>query len=234
MKNSEVFLSTYNQLDNYLRSKAGAVNHVSFASIVNQVAERKGVVKYYKKHLIEYNELRNAIVHERIDGRVIAEPNDDAVAEFKSIYDKISSPKSITEICRHEVKILEQTASLAEALNLMKTHDFSQIPIYNEHHFVCMLNSETIASWLSNHLTTGQKELSNTKIEEVIKYKTQYKKTLIQSRKTNIYDIIKLYKENVYDPVQIDAILITHSGKVTEKPITIITDEDIPCILKAY
>lgn len=234
MKNSDKFLSAYNKLDHFLRAMNHSENHVSFSSLVHRLSEKKRVIKQYKKQLSKYNELRNIIVHERLDGQVIAEPNDFALAEFEKICDNIMSPKSIHEVCQNKVRILQTNDMLTDALRLMKSNDYSQLPVYEDKKFVCMLNADTISAWLRSNIDDELVSITETNIAEVIKFRTTYKKTVIKSRRTNIYDILDIYKKNVYEPVQIDAILITHNGKDTEKPLAIITDEDIPMILSNF
>jgi len=234
MKKSEEFLSVYNKTDHYLRTFDNTDKYVNFSTIVSRTADKNGVVKQYKKKLLEYNDLRNAIVHERIDGKVIAEPNQYALDDFKKIFTKISSPDLILSICNHKVKILDEGALLTEALMIMKQEDFSQIPIYRDNTFLCMLNSEIISSWLRNSIEEEMISIVETTVKEVIQFQVDNKKTIVKSRNINIYEIIDLYKKSAYEPLQIDAILITQNGKKNEKPLTIITDSDIPSILEHF
>jgi predicted transcriptional regulator len=234
MKNSERFLSTFNKLDNFLGRFDGQGHHVSFSSNVHRLKKKNRAIRHYEKKLVEYNELRNAIVHDRIDGRVIAEPNDFAVNEFETIFKKISSPKKVIELCQGPVESLKMTDGISKALSLMKAYDYSQIPIYDERTFMGMLNAETITNWLSNSIKDDLISLSDTRIEQVLEHRKDYKKTIFKSRNVNVYELMELYKKNVYEPKQIDAIVITHNGKPYEKPLAIITDYDIPLILREY
>lgn len=234
MKNSDKFLSLYNKLDNHLRALEKSENYVSFSSIVNRLSKKRREVHQFKKQLFEYNDLRNAIVHERIDNRVIAEPNDFAVEEFEKIYKRITSPEMITRVCNHDVKRLQIDDMLVDALMLMQANDFSQIPIYDGKVFHDMLNTESITAWMKSSISDDLISLKETSVRDILSYKTNYKKTVFKSRKMNVYEVMAIYKKNVYEPKQIDAIIITHSGKKDEKPLTIITDFDIPLILEHF
>lgn len=232
MKNSEMFLSTYNKLDHYLKGLDHSEQYRSFSSVLNRLKKSNKVVSHYEKKLKSYNNLRNAIVHERMDGKVIAEPNDYAVNDLNLIYEKISSPKSICDVCKHSIIKLDHRDSLSTALVTMKENDFSQLPVYNGDDFVEMLNSETISSWMAHNIEQDIVSIEETKISDVLHFKSDYRLTLFQSRNANIYEILDLYKDNAYKSKQIDAIIITHNGKKSEKPITIITDDDIPVLLE--
>ncbi|MBI9014974.1 MAG: CBS domain-containing protein [Clostridiales bacterium] len=232
MKNSESFLSTYNKLDHYLKGLDPSDHYRSFSSVLNRLKESNKVVSHYEKKLKSYNNLRNAIVHERMDGKVIAEPNDYAVNDLNSIYMKISSPRSICDVCKHNIIKLNHKDSLSTALTVMKENDFSQLPVYNGDDFVEMLNTETVSSWMAHNIEQDTVSIQETKVSDVLCFKSDYRVTLFHSRDTNIYEILELYKDNAYNSKQIDAIIITHNGKKTEKPITIITDYDIPVLLE--
>jgi len=232
MKNSERFLSTYNKLDHYLKGLDQSDHYRSFSSVLNRLKKSHKVINHYEKKLKSYNNLRNAIVHERIDGTVIAEPNDYAVSDLNSIYMKISSPRSILDVCKHSITKLNHKDSLSTALTVMKENDFSQLPVYKGDVFVEMLNTETVSSWMAHNIKQGIVSIQETKVSDVLHFKSDYRVTLFQSRNASIYEILDLYKDNAYYSKQIDAIIITHNGKVTEKPITIITDYDIPILLE--
>lgn len=234
MNNSDQFLSIYNKLDNELRSMDHAENYVGFTSIVNRLSKSRKLIKHFRNQLLEYNDLRNAIVHERIDGRVIAEPNDYALKDFQRIYDRIVSPKLALDVCKGSVKSLKSESKLSAALNLMQKDNLSVIPIYDHGAFVEMLNAETITAWLKNNIRTDAVNLSDTLIKDVLSYRSDQKKTVLVSRNTSVFEIIDIYKKNVYEANQIDAILVTHNGKASEKPLGLIDDSDIPMILDGF
>ncbi len=234
MKNSEIYLSTYNKLDNFLREIDDSPNYVGFTSLVKNLRHKHKMVSHFYKELLEYNDLRNAIVHERIDGKVIAEPNDFAVNEFTHIYESILSPKTIYDVCRHKVIKLRKKDNLSTALSMMTDNDFSQIPVYDKNSFIDMINYETISTWMVKHIQDNAINLKEVTVESVLEYNTNYRKTMFMPRNSDIYEILEVYKKNVNEPKQIDAIIVTHNGKLTEKPLTIVTDFDIPLLLKHF
>lgn len=231
MKNSERFLSAFNQIDHHIREIDDSDKYVSFSSNIKRLQYNHRVIGHYYKELKEYNDLRNAIVHERIDGRVIAEPNDYAVEEIEMIHAKLLSPKSILTICKHKVHQLKSSDKLTTALRLMKKHNISQIPIFDKE-FVAMLNSDTISSWMSHSIKQDLISLSETLVSDVLTYKSDFRVTHFVSRDSSVHEILDLYKGNVNEPKQIDAIIITHSGKSSEKALSMITDYDIPLLLE--
>lgn len=230
--NSDKFLALYNAIDDQLRLLDGCDVKSSFYSVIERVSRKNRTVERYARELKRYGDLRNAIVHSRTETQVIAEPNDYAVNELQDILEKIKSPKRVYDLCRHEVLCVNLEDSFADVLSRMKQHDFSQLPVYRGEEFCQMLNSEVIAAWLKDNLTKAASTLSITLVEDVLKYTDQSHRTLFRSRETTVDELIELYQKNAEQSYKIDAVIITHSGSDKHKPLTIITDDDIPALLE--
>ena len=63
--NGDRFESAYNKIDALLRKKVGGERTVPFSSVVIEVAKKDPAVRRNKDDLLEYGDLRNAIVHDR-------------------------------------------------------------------------------------------------------------------------------------------------------------------------
>ena len=72
MKNSRLFLNSFSEIENYLQRYTNTFKHESFTNLVNKASRTNSIVKQYKADLLELKDLRNAIVHERYNGQVIA------------------------------------------------------------------------------------------------------------------------------------------------------------------
>lgn len=75
MLNSERFLNAFNSIEHSLRKLAKKEKGTRFYKLVNIASEHYQIVQHFSNDLKEFADLRNAIVHERTDGHVIAEPN---------------------------------------------------------------------------------------------------------------------------------------------------------------
>jgi hypothetical protein len=62
--NGDRFEAAYNKIDALLRKKVGRRSG-SFSCIVIEAATKDPTVRTYKDELLEYGDLRNAIVHDR-------------------------------------------------------------------------------------------------------------------------------------------------------------------------
>jgi len=98
------FLTIYNRIAKIMRERASENDKsISFVHILNKLA-KKMMFSTLKNDLLEFNDLRNAIVHERSDGHVIAEPHIGTVTKIEELYQKIASPKTVLQISNSSVE----------------------------------------------------------------------------------------------------------------------------------
>ena len=90
--NAAAFLSAYNEIDAQLRALYNFWSGQSFTGIVRRCAEKNAVVRRYEDELAEYARLRNAIVHQSTDGRVVAVPCDEVTREMERIASLLTEP----------------------------------------------------------------------------------------------------------------------------------------------
>jgi len=233
MSNSTEFISIFNKLEKYFRDQLDDGARKPFYSLIGKLKHSNSNVRYYYVKLKEYADLRNAIVHERIDGRVIAEPNEYAIKELQTIYEKITMSPKVIEVCAHSVKTMQISDNLSEALGIMNKHGISQVPIYDDNVFEGMLNSIAISCWMSGVMSDGLIDISKVMIKDVLRYARKSRVTLFKSKDLNIYEVLDVYKAYAILPDRIDAVIITETGSKSEEPITIVTDHDMLNIMES-
>lgn len=227
MSNSAEFMNIFNKLEKYFKDQVDDGERRPFYSLISTLKHSNSNVRYYYVKLKEYADLRNAIVHERIDGRVIAEPNEYAIKELQLIYDKITTSPKVIEVCAHSVKTLSIRDNLSIALGLMNKHGFSQIPIYDENRvYAGMLNSIAISCWMSAVMDDGLIDISKVIIKDVLSYARKSRVTLFKAKDLDVYEVLDVYKAYAILPERIDAIIITETGSESEEALTIVTDHD--------
>lgn len=257
-RNALKFISLFNEIEQLLRELAGGDRYMPFYKLVDQVSFKNKVVARYASTLKMYADLRNVIIHNQIDNRFIADPDDAAVSELEAIFNKIQSPVLAISVVHHQVQSVTVENALSKALELMTDLGYSQLPVYEEGKFVGMLNAHVITFWLA-HKTKGlvgdQQErggdqqktgnqqgqgvnngdmnlnITTTTVKEVMVFKTDKGKTLFLPRMVSAIEVLDQYQEFAKRADRIDAIMITHSGQMNETPLTIITDFDIPILL---
>ena len=232
--NSEEFVEYYNLIDKYLKNEGGYDSYASFSEKIK--GSKNKVVKRFKDELISLGELRNAIVHTpKISGRIIADPHPETVVEIKKLYHMITNPKRVIPAFQFEVLGANENEFINDILIKMKENSFSQFPIFNEEGQVIeLINTNTIARWLSDKVgENGTIMLEKARVKDLI-FSIEFKKNYrFISRETSVFEAYDIFiNQIVLKRRNLDALLISHSGKETEKLLGIITIEDIAAEIK--
>lgn len=233
MENANRFLNAYSKIENHLRTKYDYSNEKSFKSIITEVARNDALIRNKETDLKQYHELRNAIVHNRRDGKPIADPYIETVKNLEQIVDTILDPPKVYPTFKSEVATLSDETPISEAVSLMHGHSFSQIPILDESDsFLDLLTANTITRWLGANIDDGLAILEEKTVSDALAYKEDFESYRFISRDTNLAEVLSLYDENKETEEVINALLITQNGKKSEKLMGLITHYDLPEIYR--
>lgn len=227
MSNSDRFIEAYNKIDRYLRATLEAEKETPFGTLVAQAVRSNSTVRSYAYDLKEYADLRNAIVHERTDGHVIAEPNDLAVKSIEAITLLLTNPPKVLPLFERQVETLDKSAPVAKAVKLMSGKIFSQIPIYDGQTFVALLTTNTVALWLGKAVENDIFSLNDTAIESVLRCSEDKDNYYFLSRDATIFDALLKFQDYHNNGKRLEAVLITQDAKRTNKLLGIITIWDL-------
>ncbi|RPF53304.1 CBS domain-containing protein [Aquisalibacillus elongatus] len=229
MKNSERFLFAFNKIEKVLNEDLNQQGqYISFSKAVYKANKQNRVVKRFKDDLLEFAVLRNAIVHERTEPEyVIAEPHDSTVEKIEKILSELTEPKTVIPTFQQEVKSFDVNDSLADVLTVIKESNFSQFPVYDKEEFKGLLTANGITNWLAKTVEEDLLSREETMLSELIEYEEGTDNYHFVSRDVTIYEAEDIFKEQVNKEDRIDAILITHNGKTSEKLLGIISAWDI-------
>lgn len=236
MNNAEEFLSYFNQIESYLRKRIGKESiledHTTFLDLVYRVSKTNRIIERYANDLKEFAELRNAIIHQRTDGHIIATPLNRTVTEIKSIYELITKPPIAVNIKNEPVNFLSSSDPLSKALKMVDEYSFSQIPIYRDGVFKALLSSNTITRWLASQIKDDLISISETKISDVLKFSENKNNFKLFHRNANCFEVLEIFQSAILSGNNLEAVIITDSGKSDEKPLRIFTVWDIPLLEK--
>jgi len=196
--------------------------------LVRQAGGTSAAVRRFTTDLEEFADLRNAIVHERTDGHVIAEPNDRAVAEIEHIASLLCAPPKVLPCFQRDVLALQRDDSAAKAVEAMLEESFSQVPIYDGERFLALLTTNTVARWLGSSVEEDIFSLSETCIPEVLQYIEDQDNHCFLGRGATLFEVLEEFQGRQRSGKRLDAILITHGGKRSESLLGIITVWDLP------
>lgn len=232
MLNSAAFLNTFSSIEAWLRKQVGTDRSVSFHQLVERAAEGNSSVRRYRDDLKEFADLRNAIVHERHDGHVIAEPNDRAVADFARICNALLNPPAVIPQFQRRVQTRDLREHVGQAVSDMRAGSFSQLPIRSDGKVFALLTSETVVRWLASELHNDLISLSETKIEVVLPHTEDQEHYCFLSRRATLQDALSRFEDFTSRGKDLDAVLITENGRPDQNLVGILTVYDLPEILE--
>jgi CBS domain-containing protein len=230
---AERFLHLFNQIDEHLRAvlkerKPSWDHHSSFGQVVREVARFNHRVRDRRDDLIEFADLRNALVHTAGQHglRYLADPYPEVIEEFERMVESIVNPKRAAQIGTHNPRRFDPESSLAEALAYMSEAGHGQIVVQGngEAH---LLSTRGIANWMGSHIEGGTVHFEGVRLSDLQHHQPVGSYDII-SRDTTIDDIRARFQALVTDTGErLLALIVTHSGKPTEKAIGIITAWDV-------
>ena len=224
--NANRFINAYNTIDQSLRGIYNFKRNLSFADIIRRTVPLNSVVRHYEDKLIDYGRLRNSIVHNSTDERVIAEPHIDVVKEMETIASLISSPPKVVEVIKKkDVKILNANTSTLDVVVALSSTGFKRIPIYENNMLVGVINSTQIINVLGEAVRQKidiEQFLKSTPIIDVLKTEKNDQMYVICSESLTVQEALDIFFNNR----KIQAIIITKKGTFAERPINILTNAD--------
>lgn len=227
-KNSSKFLTAFKQLDKFFHEQLGSkVRNNHFYEKVYAWYDMGYLSRLQFYDLLQFGKLRNAIVHEYIDGQTIAEPSTATVKRIEQLRMEVCRPRRLHELFEKKVITADIDDCIGDALTLFWNYKISQIPIVKSKKIINVLNTNTISWWTA---ATKPEEIPNVKIADVLSYSQHQHNYEILPQNATLPEAVRLFRQS-YSKVNrgwfMDAILITANGK-NETPIKgIIVLEDL-------
>lgn len=233
VRNSDAFLGIFSDVERWLRASAGADRGVPFYQLVDRTAALDPAVRRYRDDLKEFADLRNAIVHERGDGRVIAEPNERALADLQRIRSALREPPKVIPLFQREVKSREAADRVGHAVADMRTGSFSQLPVLRNGTVIAVLTSETVVRWLASEVENDLVSLMDTDIGALLDHVEDKEHYCFLPRTASLHEAMTQFESFASRGKTLDAILVTDAGKPNQKLLGILTIYDVPVILES-
>jgi predicted transcriptional regulator len=225
VKNSTRFIEAYNKIEIEMERRMKIDRHIGFSERVRRLAGFDPFFKRYRRVLEEFADLRNAIIHERIDGEVIAEPHEKVVEQFEHIAQLLTQPTLIKEkyLCKVDVCFADE--KVLDIGTRMISKSYSQLPVYNrEYQFVGMLTTDTMMRFqvLNNVSLEGKT------VMDVLPVGKDVQRVAFLSPENSLIDVVELFEQAMGKGNKLHVILITKQAKRDHLPLGIITVHELP------
>jgi len=228
LKNAERFLNAYSAIEHEMERILNLKDHRRFFELVDRSSKISPVIERYRFDLREYSELRNAIVHDRAGGEIIAVPTDEVVEKIERITALLLEPPKVAPIFLKEVLTLSGSYPVSRAIRAFSRMSYTQAPVIDNGKTACLLTSNMIVKWIGFSLEEGKFDIEKTTVLDVVNkvgHETNYE---IVSVNYSLFDIPILFYHWQQEGRKLEAVLISQHGEPGEKLLGIITNRDLP------
>lgn len=232
---ADQFLTLMTKLEDPLRQLAGREHgdRPGFKVLVHEAADQHPAVRHFKNTLLNYQDLRNAIVHQRAGDDVIAEPHEEVVEQTQEIYDRIHNPPEADELCVGDVATCSTDDDLGPTIRRMRKRNFSQLPVLNgDDEIIDLLTTDTVTRWAADYLDDddGVYLLEGSQVEEVLPFREDGRDYHVLGRRQPLHDVVEQFSHYQSQGIFLDAVIVTHAGGPASEPVGIFTWSDLPRI----
>ena len=199
----------------------------SFSMLLSDCAKQSRIIRAHQEDLREYNELRNALVHQRDRNReIIAEPSDRVTMDIEQIAAQLISQRNVLRYASKPVQKMKPEDRIEDAYQIMNHLGTTKIPVYEGRHFVGLLTLEAIAHWGLYHDTENQ--------VGKIMTKGMSDRVVFVPKDISFDNMLSYFDRSIRAGKKTPAVIITEHGRCEELPMGIITTQDLPKILSAF
>lgn len=227
LSNARRFIQSYNNIDYTIRTRYNLNRSMGFSELIRKSVALNYIVRKYEDDLIDFGRLRNAIVHGNED-YIMAEPHIDVVEQIEKIERLLTAPpKALELVCRRDVLTISSDQSMKDAIMLIASSSYSNIPAYNDKgEIIGIANGQKILDSFGKHLLSGGKAdsfLNNVKIEDMLSKIENSNYYIFANKDLTVEEALEFFHNNS----KLLAILVTKNGGAKEKPLGIITGSDV-------
>lgn len=229
--NADRFLAAFTAIESDMNKRIKSDRYISYAELVRRMANLDKSYHKFQRYLEEFGDLRNAIVHERIDGEVIAEPHIKIVQEIEQIAAILTQPERVKDYFLKRVNTVSENTPLKDAVAIMQNSKYSKIPVYDEtHHFKGLLTTDAITYYLCANISTANCAFPEVPVKDIIGMDYKDRNVSFVSQNTTLISVVSEFERHLAMGKRLQEIIITQDGSLNQKPIGIITVADLALI----
>jgi hypothetical protein len=201
-------------------------NETPMSQRLRLAAQQQTRLQKHLYELIDYANLRNAIVHGRGTSiEIIAEPTEDTLKRFQILVQELTNPPAAVPRFQRPVQCFSPQDSLTDVLSYMNVNDFSQVVVSDGH--LSLVTTEGIAAWVADHVADGIVEIAGVALDTILKCEPPGTCAFAR-RSASIMDIYDEFSRALSGGrPHLYAVLITETGSSKDKPIGFVTPWDL-------
>ncbi|HHX61269.1 MAG TPA: CBS domain-containing protein [Epulopiscium sp.] len=231
LSNSQKFLATYNELDDFMRQDLNAENYVGHSDLIQKIIKKgNNVFNYHYQDLKSFARLRNAIVHnpDKRTADPIAEPHDEIVRQYQELLDKAVRPElalnhlaiPIDKLC-----VVTPNTNVLKAMEIMSKNSFTYLPVLENHKLVGVFSESTLFDYIFKRQgAVVDEKLAIADLGEAIHINNHGSESFIFLNKTvTVIEIEDIFRKGFKDNKRIAVVFVTEDGTETGKVLGLVT-----------
>ena len=216
----------YNELDHQLKKLSGDKGNAPFWKRARTASKRHPVIRRALDDLLEFHELRNAIVHHRdYPSTLIASPAPEVLSALERIVTELTAPKQVIPTFASNIHIFAAPVPLLEVLRFIHGHGYSQVVARIDGELK-LITTTAIAKWVAAQAAEGPVDFSTGALKDVLPYCREHDTELIASD-APVVEARQRFELALVQQRRLFALIITEHGAPTEDPLGIITPADL-------
>ncbi|MDO6450335.1 CBS domain-containing protein [Oceanobacillus profundus] len=225
-RNSDRFLTAFNRIEKGLKALL-IKKEMGFSRAVKVLGKSNALIKQFQDDLLEFAELRNAIVHNKTDLMyTIAEPHDSVVERIEAIEIELLKPRKVDPLFIRKVVCFQETEPLSNVLEVVNKQGITKFPVYSGNVFQGLITHKGIKKWFSKGIENRLTSLLDARLVEVLECEKRDNFRFI-SKETSVYEAKEIFKEQIGKGNRLEALLITKEGSSSGGLVGIVTNWDI-------
>jgi predicted transcriptional regulator len=229
--NSDRFLAAFTAIESDMNKRIKSDRYISYSELVHRMANLDRGYHKFQRYLEEFGDLRNAIVHERIDGEVIAEPHLKIVEEIEQIALVLTQPERVKDYFLKQVVTVTEETPLQEAVTLLDNSKYSKIPVYDtQNRFKGLLTTDAITHFLLKNISETNCAFPKASVKDVIALDPKDREVSFISENSTLINVIAEFERYLALGKRLQEIIITQDGALNQKPLGVITVADLSVI----
>lgn len=219
------FQVAFNQIDHFMRKVTRRDREHGFVSVLRDF-EMKGGLGSDGDFLRSAADLRNVLIHNRtLPHFEMAIPTEQVVQRLERLSDSILRPPKVYPMFKKNVACVAPEDSLAHVMRLVDAMKFSQFPVMEGIRFLGLLTENGITRWLARKVVNSDSlvELDDAKVCDLVREEEERKNAAFVSKDKPTTEVREMFRCNGF----LEAILITHHGRPTEKLLGLINRWDM-------
>lgn len=227
------FMKAFIDIENHFRAELGAKKHVGFAELARRYVATNDLPVQHQTALLAFARLRNAISHELYrDGLPVADPRLEVVEQIEQLRNLYVTPRTAMSILEpREVCSVSPGQPISAALDYVRLFDYSQIPVYDGDNYIGILTTNACARWLAAQLTADDGLSKTETVAHILKFTEEHERAQHVPQSITAVEAVHRLSKGGQEGKPLTALIITYSGRPTEKPLRVVVDDDLPALV---